>query len=108
MPNLTDLGIGRIVTIAIAMLLGLTAAALTLLLMHSHDEAFLPLLYPLIPGVIASLLITGGHGGTAFQEVVGAWMGAFVNLAFYACIPFGVRMAWNSLKNEPEIPKRKA
>lgn len=95
MPELEKyLNIGRIATFSTAAMLGMTAAGLTLLLEFRPDESLLPLLYPLIPGVIVSLLITGGHGGTSLQEVVGAWTGTLVNAAFYACIPLGVRMAW--------------
>ncbi len=108
MPELGKyLNIGRIATFSTAAVLGLTAAGLTFLLEFRPDESLLPLLYPLIPGVMVRLLITGGHGGTALQEVVGSWMGTLVNAAFYGCIPFGVKMAWNSLKNEPGIPTRK-
>lgn len=38
------------------------------------------------PGAIASMLITGGHGGTHMEDYLGAAVSFFVNVLTYAVI----------------------
>jgi hypothetical protein len=52
-----------------ACIVGVMAAGLTIFAEQSHDEAvIMPLFYPLMPGLISGMLITGVHGGTATEE----------------------------------------
>jgi hypothetical protein len=46
------------------------------------------LFYALWPGNVLSLAITGGHGGTAFQDVFATIAGVFLNILAY----FGVML----------------
>ena len=40
-------------------------------------------LYPLIPGSLVSLILTGGHGGTEVQEIAGHIALVVVNTVLY-------------------------
>jgi len=46
--------------------------------------------YPLFPGEMLSLLITGGHGGTAVEEWTGSSASLFVNILAYTAIFYGL------------------
>jgi hypothetical protein len=56
---------------------------LTVLLNRNPDPSPF-LVYALLPGIIVSLLITGGHGGTLIEERVGLVAGLIVNSLVYA------------------------
>jgi hypothetical protein len=43
-----------------------------------------PILYPLMRGAICSLAVTGGHGGSQAQEVIGAFVAFTVNWIIYS------------------------
>jgi hypothetical protein len=42
--------------------------------------------YPLFPGEMASILITGGHGGTDVEELGGTVVGIVVNAFVYFAV----------------------
>jgi hypothetical protein len=42
--------------------------------------------YLLLPGSLASVLVTGGHGGTLLEERMGPIVGLIVNLIVYMSI----------------------
>lgn len=44
------------------------------------------LFYVLYPGNIASLLITGGHGGTRAEEAIAPVVGTLINVAAYVVV----------------------
>jgi hypothetical protein len=58
-----------------------TISFITLLSTMSESPVFFYLLYP---GVVASLLITGGHGGTQFEEAIAPPVAFIVNAFVYA------------------------
>jgi hypothetical protein len=60
-----------------------SVSVLTALLNRNPDPSPF-LVYALLPGVIVSLLITGGHGGTLIEERVGLVAGLIVNCLVYA------------------------
>ncbi|MES2392059.1 MAG: hypothetical protein V4555_10490 [Acidobacteriota bacterium] len=73
----------------------LTAAGLTLLARLTNDvSTAMVLFYPLFPGLIASLLITGGHGGTASEERTATIVAILVNALFYLLIVLTIRFFW--------------
>lgn len=63
-------GIGSIVLVSL----------LTILLRVTSADF---LLYPLFPGEIASLAITGAHGGTNVEEFLGTLVGLIINVLLY-------------------------
>ena len=48
------------------------------------------LFYPLFPGEVLSLLITGGHGGSLVQEWIGLAFGIGVNVLVYSAVLLGL------------------
>ena len=44
------------------------------------------LFYLLYPGLMLGLLITGGHGGTVFEDRIAAIVGFLVNLLVYTLV----------------------
>jgi uncharacterized membrane protein YeaQ/YmgE (transglycosylase-associated protein family) len=62
---------------------------LTLTWYHSSGFLETTLFFPLFPGLIAQLLITGGHGGTTTQEMLAPIVGATVNLFAYTLLILG-------------------
>jgi hypothetical protein len=82
-------------------LLSVTAAVFTVY-GWKHSEAIL-LSYPLMPGLIAGLLTTGGHGGTATEEAVAPWIAGIVNAVFYFAIPVIPRLIWRKLTSRATI-----
>jgi hypothetical protein len=93
-----------LVTLLFSALLGITAAVLTFF-GWNHSEALL-LSYPLMPGLIAGLLTTGGHGGTATEEAVAPWIASVVNAVFYFAIVVITRAVWRRLISRPTAYKR--
>jgi hypothetical protein len=88
-----------IVSLLFGIALGLAAAVLTFVGWKQNDALLLA--YPLLPGLISGLLITGGHGGTATQEAIAPFVAALVNAAFYFVIPVGFRLIWRRLIARP-------
>lgn len=83
-------------------IVGVMAAGLTIFAEQSHDEAvIMPLFYPLMPGLISGILITGVHGGTATEEKVATIVAALTNAAFYAFLIIAARWIWRTLIARP-------
>jgi hypothetical protein len=58
------------------------------------------LFFPLAPGCIVGLLITGGHGGTQTQEAIAPYVAAIVNIVCYL-VALGVLAAlWHYLAKQ--------
>jgi len=53
--------------------------------------------YAAMPGVMAHLLITGGHGGTLTEERLGSVLEIAVNTVFYAVLLFCIRLLLHKL-----------
>lgn len=51
-----------------------------------------------LPGVIAHLLITGGHGGTIFEERIGTILEIVVNTTFYTVLLWALLALVNNLR----------
>ena len=58
----------------------------------------LALIYPLFPGEVLSLLITGGHGGSQAQEWIGLVFGVCVNALVYSAVLFGLSLLFATVK----------
>ena len=97
-----------IVIFSFSAIVAITAAGLTIFVELSHDEAVIPILYPLMPGLIAGLLITGGHGGTATEEKIAAIVAALVNAVFYSALILISRRIWNLLLRRRDAYARNA
>jgi predicted membrane metal-binding protein len=87
----------EIVTVLVSFCAAMTAAGLTLFVERSQSEIGMLLFYPLMPGLIAGLLITGAHGGTAAQESVAPIVAALINAVFYAFLIIYARWTWRKL-----------
>jgi hypothetical protein len=85
----------------LAVIAGLIAVGLTIFVEKSHGKVIVPFFFPLMPGLVAGLLVTGGHGGTAIQENVAIGVAAFINAAFYVVIILVARWMWRSLIARP-------
>lgn len=59
------------------------------------------LFYPLFPGLIAGLLITGGHGGSNAEEAVAKFVAPAVNAVFYALLILIAHKVWRTLLSKP-------
>jgi len=60
------------------------SAVLVVALTAVSWRVFSPLLfYSLFPGMAVSLLITGGHGGTHFQNFIANILGVVINILVY-------------------------
>ena len=87
----------EIFTLGLVFVVAASAALLTLLFEWHPSQLMYPLFFPLFPGIMAHVLITGVHGGTAAQETVAVYVAAAVNGAFYAFIIFIFKIVWRSL-----------
>jgi hypothetical protein len=65
------------------MLVGATFVVAWTVLVHAQSHWNPILAYPLYPGEMLSLLVTGGHGGTLTQERVGFAAELTVNVLAY-------------------------
>ena len=92
-----------IASLSLSCALGLVAGILTFL-GWTQSEALL-LSYPLMPGLIAGLLVTGGHGGTAVQEAIAPWVASMVNAIFYFGLVVIARLIWKKLISPPHISR---
>jgi len=72
---MATVGRGKVILVTIVIVLGLE-----FLFWATQSSA---LFYVLYPGNVASLMITGGHGGTSFQELIAPLIGILVNMAAY-------------------------
>ena len=90
-----------IVVRIIAGFVSLIAAALTVVAQNTNLDALMVLLYPLFPGLIAGILITGGHGGSNAQETVAKIVAPEVNAAFYALLILTAHKIWRALLSRP-------
>ena len=66
----------------LAVIFALVSVPLLTVLLNRNPSPFL--FYALLPGIIVSLSITGGHGGTLIEERVGLVAGLIVNSLVYA------------------------
>ena len=64
-----------------------------------------PVFYFLFPGLATGLLITGGHGGTDFEEAVAPWIAFLVNWLFYCAVLIPVRWAAERSFRLPKGPR---
>jgi hypothetical protein len=72
----------------VALLMGLTfAGILHLLVANTGWEGFF---YVALPGVLAHMLVTGGHGGTMQQDRIGSMLEVATNTIFYSGLLWGV------------------
>jgi hypothetical protein len=94
-----------LVTLFFGALLGVTAGALTFYGWKQSDAILLS--YPLMPGLIAGLLTTGGHGGTATEEAIAPWIASIVNAVFYFAIVVVARIIWLKLISRPPTAYRR-
>lgn len=64
--------------------LAIVSGALVVTLTAVSRMVLSPLLfYSLCPGIALSLLITGGHGGTHFQDFIASALGVVINILAY-------------------------
>jgi len=83
----------------------LTVSSFTLLL-YSQPAPSSWLIYVLSPGFIVSVLITGAHGGTKFQEAVAPVADFLVNTLLYTLL-FGISFrVFQRVKKVQEAPPR--
>jgi len=76
----------------------LTVVAVSLLTLVCYRTLVMFLFYLLYPGMIINVLITGGHGGTIFEEWAGAISGVLVNTVCYM-LAFGLLfLVWRRLR----------
>jgi hypothetical protein len=68
----------------LAVIFALVSVPLLTVLLNRNPDPSPFLVYALLPGIIVSLLITGGHGGTLIEERVGLVAGLIVNSLVYA------------------------
>jgi hypothetical protein len=68
----------------LAVIFALVSVPLLTVLLNRNPDPSPFLVYALLPGIIVSLLITGGHGGTLIEERVGLIAGLIVNSLVYA------------------------
>jgi hypothetical protein len=68
----------------LAVIFALVSVPLLTVLLNRNPDPSPFLVYALLPGIIVSLLITGGHGGTLVEERVGLVAGLIVNSLVYA------------------------
>ena len=61
------------------------------------------LIYPLYPGLMVHLLITGGHGGTLTQQRIGFVAELLTNLTVYVAGTLLCAIAWRSLHARASI-----
>jgi len=54
--------------------------------------------YLLFPGLVPDLLITGGHGGTIFEEWVGMFVSVLVNTLVYTLAFTALFTIWRRLR----------
>ena len=73
---------------AVSSMIGLAVALLLMGLVKV--ERFLPVFFYLAPGALCSLAITGGHGGTEAQDLIGRVVELFVNWGVYTVGVAGV------------------
>jgi hypothetical protein len=83
----------------------LTVSSFTLLL-NSQPAPSSWLIYVLSPGFIVSVLITGAHGGTKFQEAVAPVADFLVNTFVYALLYSMLLRVLRHLKKQQEAPPR--
>jgi hypothetical protein len=72
----------------LAVIFALVSVPLLTVLLNRNPDPSPFLVYALLPGIIVSLLITGGHGGTLIEERVGPLAGLIVNSLVYAGAAF--------------------
>jgi len=89
-----------IVSLLFGIALGLAAAVLTFVGWKQNDALLLA--YPLLPGLISGLLITGGHGGTATQEAIAPFVCRFGKCSFLFCYPCRLSVDLASLDSSPD------
>ena len=94
--------------LAWALPLSLLTVSPLVLLLYLQPVPSAWLIYLLYPGVIVSLLITGGHGGTKFQEAVAPVANFLVNGLCYTLLYGILFWALRRVKKEREAPPRKA
>ena len=90
--------------IAVRTLAGLLAAVvtgLTVFAQNADPDSIVPLVYPLFPGLIAGLMITGGHGGTHNEEIAARIVAPIVNAIFYAGLILIAHKVWRALLSKP-------
>jgi len=68
------------------------ATVVVVLLTLIFQKLLTPVLfYALWPGNVLSLAITGGHGGTAFQQVFAPIAGVFLNILVYFIVMLALK-----------------
>ena len=72
----------------VALLVGLAFAGILHLLVA--NTGWETLFYVALPGVLAHMLVTGGHGGTMQQERIGSLLEVATNTVFYTGLLWGV------------------
>jgi len=72
----------------LAIIFALVSVSLLTAFLNRNPDPSSFLIYALLPGIIVSLLITGGHGGTHIEERVGLVAGLIVNTLVYAGVVF--------------------
>jgi hypothetical protein len=90
----------------VAGLVALIAAALTIVAQNTSLDALMVLFYPLFPGLIAGLLITGGHGGSSAEEILAKILAPAVNAVFYSVVILIAHKIWRVLINRPNAYRR--
>jgi hypothetical protein len=70
--------------------LGCSFVIVSMLTFFAYRTASAALFYLLYPGFILSLLITGGHGGTKFEEGIAPVVNLIVNTLVYAVLCTGL------------------
>jgi len=85
----------------------LIVGSLTLIAEHSANPLVMDgLFFPLASGLIAGILITGFHGGTATQEAAAPYIAAVVNIICYLLFLLLIRVLWRYLMAQRNSPTK--
>jgi hypothetical protein len=84
--------------LASVLVIALVPVILSIVQWRSPDVSAV-VFYALLPGNIVSLLITGGHGGTEFEEAVAPFVGAAVNVGVYSMLVLALLRARQTRKD---------
>jgi hypothetical protein len=97
----------EIANLSLATILALAAAIFSFIAESAQGETPTLLFFPLMPGLITGLFITGGHGGTATQEAIAPWIASVVNAAFYFLLVLIGGIIWRKLISRPTAYRQK-
>jgi predicted permease len=83
------MSIKKAFVIACAIVIPLSVLEYQLLSSSAQEVLSTFLFYALFPGVVTSMLITGGHGGTETQNAIAPIVGTAVNIIAYWLLIWG-------------------